>query len=259
MKRLCIYILIMTGLVGCSTNKSELMLQKNREKKLNLSPNFIRKSSRYSKDLVLKPSNMTLVKEGVSIYVEYLNSNVLEKFFNNEERFGDLADSNPYFPDFLVFYIKITNESGKVIHLDPKEFVILDDLHGQYSCLDSDYIISLYKARSSVYSITQSTDKFTPGGFYGAPIDVATSLAGKSIAKRSIQLKTVELSGGYVYDGVIYDGLISFLKPPKDSSKIKLLLPDIKIKANPDDETFKSVTFTANFDIISSEDSKEDS
>lgn len=245
-----ICIIIFINLTGCAI-KSEFMLRQSKEKKLNLDPSSIKPVARYMEGLILKPSFVSLSKEGINIYIRYLNRKVLENFFDNEKRFGKLAGPNPYFKDVLVFYIRITNNTGGKIKLDPKNFVLLDDLHNQYSYLNPDYIISLYKARSIVYSITKSTQELTPGGIYGAPVDVATSLTGRGLEKKLILLKTVELTGGYVYNGVSYDGLIAFFKPLRDSSKVKLKLPDIKTEFDVNDEALREIEFETSFEIIS--------
>lgn len=247
--KLSVVILCCLILTGCAS-KSELMLRKSKEKRVNLAPTSIKKIKRYSDKLRLKPSSVSVKKDNVKIQLRHLNENKLEEFFSSEKRFGDFAGSNPYFKDILVFYIKIKNSCGNVIKVNPEKFVIVDDLNSQYSYMNPDYIISLYKVRSSMYSFTKTTGNFAPGGLYGAPVDVASSLAGRRLDQKRIQLKTVELAGGYIHDGVTYDGLISFFKPSRKTSKLKLLLPDIKTRFNPKGEALKEINFVIPFDIM---------
>lgn len=246
-----ISIIIFLSVVGCAA-KTEFVLRQSKEKKLNLDPDIVKSVTRYTEDLVLEPESLSLTKEGVTIYIKHLDGKELERFFSNEERFGKLAGSNPYFKDLLVFYIRIKNNSGGKIKLNPEDFVLIDDLNNQYSYLNPDYIISLYKVRSSIYSITKSTENLSPGGIYGAPVGMATSLAGQGLEKKLFQLKAIELTGGYVYDKVTYDGMIAFFKPFLNSSVIRLILPNIKTEFGVNDEPLKEIEFETSFKIFSS-------
>jgi len=247
-----IFVFIVLTLTGCAA-KTDFMLQRSKEKKKQLEPGVIEPSARYIKDLMLAPSFVNLSKEGVNIYIKYLNEKDLNDFFENKERFGKFSGPNPYLEDLLVFYVKITNNSGEKIKVSPESFVVLDDSHSQYSYLNPDYIMSLYKARSAMQSLTDSTKDFSPGGIYGAPVDVASSLVGRRLGKKFIQLKTVELTGGYIHNGVIYDGLIAFSKPSKRASVIRLKLSDMKTKFSMNDEALAEVEFEIPFEVKPSE------
>jgi len=246
-----IFITILTGLMGCSSKYGNMVRDK-KEKKLMRHTALNENGTRYKENVILEPPSLTLTKKNVTFYIEHFNNKELDEFFSNKERFRKCAGSSPYFDDMLVFYIRITNNSGGKIKINSENFVILDDLNSQYSHLNINYIISLYKSKSKIYSLTKSAEKLTPGGIYGTSVDMATSLAGRGIEKKFIQLKNVELSGGYIYSGVVYDGLIAFFKPSQKASIIKLILPDIITKFDANNEALEKIEFKVIFGIKAS-------
>ena len=198
--------------------------------------------------VVVDPVTASLSKEGVDVTVRYAPPEELNKFFENKEVFGDLADKNPYPPETLVFYVKVANHSGKKIRVNPDDFVLLDNLNIQYSELSPDNISALYEARANIWTFAKTTGDLAPGP-YGMPLKVAGALGGGGGRKLHYLMKQVRLAGGYVYPGIAYDGYVAFPRPHPSAVSFHLLIGNIKSDFNPSDEPSSAVDFEFPFAI----------
>ena len=89
----------------------------------------MRRPEALSAEIVLEPATSALSKAGVDVTVRYASPEELDKFFEKEEVFGKLAGKNPYPEETLVFYVKVSNHSGKKIKVNPEDFVLIDNIN----------------------------------------------------------------------------------------------------------------------------------
>ena len=173
----------------------------------------------------LQPSRITKIDHDIEIFVAYASPAYLQEFFKNKRIFAEFAGLNPYFNEQMVFYVKIANTSQKKIHIDPTQFVLLDDKGDQYSLLQPDYIIAMADAKAPMATVTRGMmDEARPGYFgFGVPV-------GKIFPKsqqRYALLQLSQLKEGELYPGVVYDGLVSFWNPHEAATKLQLVMANI--------------------------------
>jgi len=194
----------------------------------------------------LTPVQQQQEEDGIRISVEYLPEENLKNIFLDKKIYGSYAGKNPYPDGMIVVRVRIENKSESRIFINPDDFVLLDELGTQYLYISPERIREVYEAKSSVYNFTKSTSSLA-SGVYGAPLDMAKSLAGRGLKKRFALLKSIELSGGYVYPGVTYDGYLCFLKPNSKAEDVKLIMSNIKTSFDVNDEALGRVDFKFDF------------
>ena len=136
-------------LAGCAARKSALLLERHARGPLSESQGVAQ-----GMDWHLEPVLQTQEQGQVDVSVTFASSRFLKGFFSDRNVFGEFAGVNPFFPENIVFYVKIANRSDKRIRLNPAEFVLVDDRGNQYSTIDADYINALEEARQPVTWVT---------------------------------------------------------------------------------------------------------
>lgn len=179
----------------------------------------------------VNPATASLSKEGIDVTIRYASADDLKAFFAKKEIFGNQAGGNPYPLDTMVFYVKLSNHSGKKVFVNPESFVLIDNLNIQYSELSPDNISSLYEAKANVWSFAKTTGDLAPGP-YGAPLKVAGALGSGGARKLHYLMKQVRLAPGYVHPGIAYDGYVAFPRPHPNATSVRLLLHNIKVDFN---------------------------
>ena len=224
---------------GCS-RKSSLLLERQAR-----GPMAEESAIARTEHWALDPVQQTKTLQGVEISVTYATREYLREFFSNRQVFGPYAGMNPFFGEQFVFYVKITNQSGKKIRIDPVSFVLLDDKSNQYQTIGADYGNALAESKTPVATLTRGVLEDARPGYFGVGLPV-----GKIIGKpqqRFALTKMSSLQGGYLYNGVVYDGLIAYWSPHREAKKLTLLLSDVKLDFGPDDFAKASLDFPFEF------------
>lgn len=193
----------------------------------------------------LEPPNHTKAQSGVELSVTYASSEYLDEFFRNRKLFGRYAGPNPYFPEQIVFYVKIANHSEKKLHLNPDRCVLLDDHGNQYQSLNPDYNTALAESKAPLSTLTRGMLEEARPGYFGVGVPVGR-IIGKP-QQRFALLKMSSLQAGNLYPGVVYDGLLAFWSPHQQAKKVKLLVTDIKTDFTAQDEPQQSLEFLFEF------------
>ncbi len=193
----------------------------------------------------LSPDTQVKILEAVEITVRHTTTSYLNEFFRNKQIFGAYAGLNPYFPEQVVFYVKIANHSGRKIRVKPDDFILIDDRANQYQCLTPDYNTALAEAKAPVGTFTRGVLDEAHPGYFGVGVPV-----GKILAKPQqlfALMKMSSLQEGYLFDGVVYDGLIAFWSPHREAHQLKLILSNVKIDFEANDLPKKALDFTFDF------------
>ena len=193
----------------------------------------------------LDPLTQTKTADGVEVSVTYATWQYLHEFFRNKDVFGPYAGLNPFFPEQMVFYVKIANHSGRKLRIDPDQFVLLDDRGNQYHALSPDYSTALAEAKAPVGTMTRGVIEDARPGYFGVGSPVGKIL-GKS-QQRYALMQMSALQPSYLYDRVVYDGLISFWSPHTGAKQVTLLLNNIKTDFDANDEAGKTLEFPFDF------------
>jgi hypothetical protein len=231
--------LALAMLSGCGRHKSGLLLERQAAGPVE-EEHEIAKSSVWS----LEPASQEQEQEGVSVSVRYASNEYLNKFFDNKKIFGNYAGLNPYFPEQIVFYVKISNKSGKKIWINPPYFSLVDDKGNQYYVLGPDYATALAEAKAPISTMTRGVLDEARPGYFGVGVPVGKIL-GKS-PKRGSLINMATLREGYLYDGVVYDGMVAFWSPHIEASKLKFIL-SVKTDFNAQDEAKTELNFGYDF------------
>ncbi len=243
MRRGIALLLLMVMAAGCAGGR-KLVHEQRYKKRLEMS----RQQNGLLYEFQFTPPKQKVEQEGVEIEVESVSHTFLNGLFNDKRIFGSLAGLNPYLPQNVVFYVKISNNSDKKITVIPGDSVLLDDLSSQYSFLAPDYTVALSLAKGSAAGSVKTIAGAAPG-FYGAGLGFATSFSRDPQERRLSVLNIVTLTSGTVYPGVVYDGYMAFLKPSHEAKQITLIIPNIKLDFNPNNEPQKSLDFTFDFEV----------
>lgn len=253
MKSLLVGVAILTlGIIGCG-RKSSLLLERQAR-----GPVIDEAAIAQRVGWVLEPVTQTKTQggtktqPGVEVTVTYASPEYLEEFFKNERIFGEYAGLNPYFQEQMVFYVKIANQSGKKLRIDPVEFVLLDDKGNQYHPLSPDYTTVLAEAKAPFTTLTRGVLEGANPGYFGVGVPVG-KLIGKP-QRRFALLKMSTLQAGYLYDGVVYDGLVAFWSPHQEAKRLKLLLTNVKTDFNAND--WPQTTLEFGFELNASSQTK---
>jgi hypothetical protein len=236
------YWLVVSCLViaGCGSRKSSLLLERQARGPM-VEEQAVAQRALWSLD----PATQTKAQGGIDVTVTYTTQQYLSEFFRNKEIFGQYAGLNPYFPEQVVFYVKLANNSNKKIHIEPEQFVVIDDKGNQYHTLSPDYNTALAEAKAPVGTLTRGVLEEARPGYFGIGVPV-----GKIIGKpqqRFALLKMSSLQAGYLHPGVVYDGLIAFWSPHQATQKVKLLLTNIKTDFNANEWPQQMLEFAFEF------------
>ncbi len=197
----------------------------------------------------LEPQTQLQTQEGVEITATYASSKYLHELFNNKELFGEFAGPEPYFPENLVFYVKIANKSGKRIRVIPAEFVLLDDRGNQFGPLNVDYISAYAEYRAPTSTLTRGLLEDARPGYFGLSVPVGKIIASKPQGRFAlIQQSSVQM--GAMHPGVVEDGLIAFWNPNKETKKVRLMLNNIKTDFDSNDKPRVTIDFVFPFDAV---------
>lgn len=212
-------------IVGCASRQSSLLLERRAR-----GPLAEQQAGARPFAPSLTPATQTKTNGGIEVTATHASPQFLREFFSNRQVFGQHAGLNPYFPEQVIFYIKVVNGSDKKIRIDPAEFVLLDDRGNQYRVLNADYTTALAEAKAPVSTATRGIVDDARPGYFGVGVPVG-KLFGKS-QRRFALLNMSSLQGGFLHAGVTYDGLVAFWSPDANASTLKLSLTNIKTDFN---------------------------
>ena len=194
---------------------------------------------------MLDPATQTKTQDGLEVMATYASREYLNELFRNQRIFGSFAGMNPFFPEQVVFYVKVTNHSGKKVHIDPGIFVLLDDKGNQYPMISPDYTNALAEKKAPMATLTRGVLDDARPGYFGIGVPVGKILGRDQ--RRFALLKMAVMQPGDLYEGVVYDGLVTFWSPHDEANHFLLLLPDMKTDFAPDGEAQKSIDITFEF------------
>ena len=178
---------------------------------------------------VITPVTQTKTQSGVDVEVTWASPQFLREFFSRPQIFGKYAGLNPYFPEQLVFYVKVTNHSGDKIQLDPTACVLVDDRGNQYRALNIDYTTTLAESKTPITTMTRGVLQEARPGYFGFSLPVGQMFVGEKPQRRYALLILATLQAGFLYDGVSYDGLIAYWSPHEQAHKLRLFLSSLKM------------------------------
>ena len=195
----------------------------------------------------LEPVSQTKTQSGIDVTVTYASPRYLHAFFSDKQAFGSYAGMNPYFPEQLIFYLKVSNGSGKKIRFDPADFVLLDDLGNQYTTMNIDAVTALAESKAPVSTFTRGVINEARPGYFGVGLPVGKIIGGSQ--QRFALLSLASLQAGYLYPGVTYDGLIAFWSPSQRATRLKLLITNVKTDFTASESPQTALEFTVEFTI----------
>lgn len=225
--------------VGCG-RKSSLLLERQARGPLEVEGGIASEIQ-----WILEPATQQTSQDGLDVTVTHMPPASLQDFFSRQEIFGPYAGMNPFFNEQIVFYVKITNHSGRKIQINPDDFVMLDDQGNQYSVLSPDYTTALAEAKAPVSTTTRGVLADARPGYFGFSLPMG-SFIGKP-QRRFALLSMSNLRSGYLYGGAVYDGFIAFWSPHRNSAGLKLWLSNIKTDFDAKDWPQRSLELTFEF------------
>jgi len=228
------------GLAGCG-RKSSLLLERQAVGPIAEEPLVAQQIAWH-----LVPVMQTQEQEGVEVNVNYASPEYLRNFFSNRSLFGPFAGPSPYYPEHMVFYVKIANRSDRKIHINPAEFTLIDDRGNQYGAIGVDYVTAYAESRKPVSTTTRGVIEEARPGYFGLSLPVGKLFASKPQAEFA-RLKQSSLQHGYLYPSVIHDGLIAFWNPPESATRLRFLIANIKTDFDANDEPRTVLDFAFDF------------
>ena len=241
MRQVMLYGIALFLVAGCSGRKSSLLLERPAVGSMTEEA-AVAQQALWAFD----PPTHTLTKEGIDVAITFLSHrDLLVKFFSNRKVFGAYAGLNPYFPENVVFLVKVANHSGAKIRIDPNEFVALDDRGNQYHTLSADYVTALAEYHGAFATFTRGMLEEARPGYFGVGLPI-----GKMIGKpqrRLALLKMANFQGGVLYDGVTSDGLVAFWNPNEEVKRLTVVVANIKTKFDPSDVPQAVIDFPFEF------------
>ena len=237
----CLGVLVV-GVMGCGRHQSSLLLERQARGPIEEEASLAKQTR-----LMLEPLTQERTDHGCTIAVKYAPPAFLQEFFSQRHVFGAYAGMNPYFPDQIVFYLKVTNRSGKRINFNPDGFVLVDDRGNQYYSHSADYTTALAEAKAPVSTLTRGVLQEAHPGYFGVGVPVG-SIIGKS-QRRFALLKMSGFQSGMLYNGVVYDGLVAFWSPHREAKEVTLILPDINTDYGPDGFAKTALNFQYKFAV----------
>ena len=232
---------LLIAVSGCSSRKSSLLIGRFARGPLDAAQSVAR-----SNTWELSPYTQTINQGEVEITVSYASISYQEKIFYDKDLFGEYAGHNPYYDQQLVFYVRVSNQSGEALFLDPNQFVLIDDRGNQLATIGHDHIDALSKAKSPVSTATRGVFEGASPGFYGISLPVGKLV--RASQWRYALLTQSALQQGFLHPTVIHDGLIAFWTPSSFTKRLTLRLPNIKTNFASNDEPDTSLVFTFDFE-----------
>lgn len=235
----------LAGMTGCAGRKSSLLLERQARGPIDEEPSI-------AKPVVWKldPVTETQTRSGVEVFVNHASREYLKNFFANRELFGNYAGPSPYYPEYLVFYVKIANRGEKKIRINPAEFTLVDDRGNQYSTVGVDYVTAFAEYRKPMSTTSRSLIESASPGYFGVSFPVGKLFAQKPQSQFAL-LQQSSIQPGYLYPGVIYDGLIAFWNPTPNATHLRLLVTNIKTDFDANDWPKGVIDFSFEFDATS--------
>lgn len=230
------------GLGGCASKKSSLLLERQTRGPIDEESEAAKAS-----DWRVIPVMDTQTKDGVAVNVNFCSREYLKNFFANRNVFGPYAGPSPYYPEHMVFYVKISNQTEKKIRINPIEFTLVDDRGNQYGLVGADYVTAFAEAKKPVSTTTRGLLEGASPGYFGFSVPVGRMIASTRPQDQFAKLQLSTLQSGYLYPGVIHDGLIAFWNPVLKATRLRLYIGNIKGNFDPTDEPKSSVDFMFEF------------
>ena len=233
--------IVMVAGTGCAGRKPSILLERQARGPLNVESTIGQPAAWH-----LEPVVQTTAKGNIEVYVNYASLEFQKNFFNDKKVFGPYAGLTPYYPEFLVFYVKISNKSDKKIRINPVEFIVVDDLGNQYGTVGVDYVTAFAEYRQPFATTTRGVLQEARPGYFGVSVPVGSFLAQKPQG-RFAQLQQSSLQPGYVFPGVVYDGLIAFWTPAGEAKKLHLVIANVKTDFDANDWPKTALDFQFDF------------
>ena len=228
-------------IAGCSSRKSSLLLERQARGPISEEPSV-------AKAVVwhLDPVMQTQAKQEIEVNVNYASPEYLQNFFSNKAVFGQYAGKNPYYPEHLVFYVKIANRSHEKIRINPTEFALIDDRGNQYGTIGVDYVTAFGEYRKGAATTTRGLLESASPGYFGISLPVGKMLASKPQGQFAL-LQQSSLQSGYLHPGIVHDGLIAFWSPGGSATKLRLLVTNLKTDFDANDVPRTTLEFAFDF------------
>ncbi len=242
--RRLIYGVTLSLLAGCGTRTSSLLLERQTRGPMVEAPSVATGDHRR-----LEPTTQTLTQGQVEVTVTHATPQYLKDLFGRREIFGQFAGHNPFFPEQLVFYVKIINHSTSKIRINPAEFVLIDDRGNQYASLSIDYANALAEFHQPVGTVTRGVLEEARPGYFGFSLPVGKLVAQKPQGRFAL-ITRASLQSGYLYPDVVHDGLVAFWTPNKQAGSLRLMVANIKTSFDANDFAKTSEDFPFTFNIV---------
>jgi len=222
MRRSVVFGVAVIWAVGCGGRTSSLLLERHAVGPLT-------DISEIGQAVVwrLEPVTQTHEQGKVEVTVTFASDTYLKELFSDKNVFKGFAGLNPYFPENLVFYVKVANRSDRRVRINPAEFILVDDHGNQYAPLNVDYVTALEDARRPVATTTREMLQDARPGYFGLSFPIGKLVTQKP-QQRFALIKQSSLQGGFIYPGVVHDGLVAFWSPRRQAKTLRLLLSNIK-------------------------------
>ena len=238
-----IMVVVVMGTSGCAGKKSSLLLER-------LARGPLREAPFVAKSLVrhLEPTVATQTQGGVEVSIQHATADYLKGFFDDKAVFGAFGGNNPFFPEHLVFYVKITNASNQKIGIIPGEFACVDDQGNQYHPIGVDYVTAFAESRAPFSTATRGVIEDARPGYFGISLPVGKMLVPKSQWRFAL-IQQSGLQRGYLFPGVVYDGLVAFWSPTTHATTLRLLITNIKTGFDATDTPSTTLEFAFDFGV----------
>ncbi|PIQ84549.1 MAG: hypothetical protein COV75_01910 [Candidatus Omnitrophica bacterium CG11_big_fil_rev_8_21_14_0_20_63_9] len=237
-------VVVVSG-CGSSGRKSSLLLERPARGQMAAMP-----AIGHRVDWKFESEGQTQTQNQVDVQVTHAGPAYLGDLFRNKAIFGAYAGPNPYYPEHLVFYVRIVNHSQKRVAIDPTQFVLIDDLGNQYHTLGQDYITAFAESRQPVGVMARGLLEDARPGYFGVSVPVGRLVAQKPIGRFALLLQAA-LKPGLLYPGTTYDGLIAFWSPAAAAKSLRLLVTDLKTDFDANDFPKTSLEFPFELTVVS--------
>ena len=237
MRRLVWALVMLVGLSGCLGRKSSLLLERQARGPL-AEEHTVATAVAWH----LTPLSQTQATQQVEVTATHATPSYLRDLFNNKAIFGPYAGAYPYFPEQLVFYVRIANQSGQRIRIAPEEFVMVDDRGNQYSPMGTDYVTAFAEYKHGASTTTRGMLESASPGYFGFSLPVGKMVASKPQGRFAL-LQQSALQAGYLYPGVVHDGLVAFWNPAATAKTLRLLVTNVKTGFDANNEPTVSLEF----------------
>lgn len=202
-------------------------------------------------DLTLTPVTQTQQQQGVEVTVTHATPAYLRELFIDKKIFGEFAGQDPYFPENLIFYVKVSNNSKNKLRLFPGDFVLVDDRGNQYSPINVDYITAYAEYKAPVSTLTRGILEDARPGYFGLSLPVGKIVATKPQGRFAL-IQQSSIQSGVMHPGVIHDGLIAFWNPNRLAKKLRFIVADVKTNYDSEEMPKSSLEFAFEYDVTNS-------